>query len=125
GKRAHQSPESPDPAKKPRSDGFDTDRGDLPIAGMDVEESGAGSEPDSARPATNTLFLENLPEAVTTEMLATLFQQYPGFKQVRRVPGKNNLAFVDYDSPDQASISLNILQGFKLTPENPMSISFC
>ncbi|OMJ28773.1 U2 small nuclear ribonucleoprotein B'' [Smittium culicis] len=74
--------------------------------------------------ASNTLFLENLPEAVTTEMLATLFQQYPGFREIRRVPGKKNLAFVDYDTPDQAAISLDVLQGFKLTPENPMLISY-
>ena len=39
--------------------------------------------PDGQAPPNKILFVQNLPEASTEAMLAMLFQQYPGFKEVR------------------------------------------
>jgi U2 small nuclear ribonucleoprotein B'' len=40
------------------------------------------------------------------------------------VPGKKGLAFVEFDDEAQASIALQALYGFKLTPTDTLHISF-
>ena len=37
-------------------------------------------------PPHNILFVENLPEATTSNMLSLLFNQYPGYKEARPLP---------------------------------------
>jgi len=61
---------------------------------------------------------------VTAEMLSYLFQQYPGFKEIRLVPGKTDIAFVEYETESQASVAKSVLDGFKLTPQNAMGVEF-
>lgn len=70
------------------------------------------------------LFLTNLPEETNEMMLSMLFQQFPGFKEVRLVPGRSDIAFVEFDSELQSSEARNSLQGFKITPTNAMSIAY-
>ncbi len=38
---------------------------------------------DGNAPANKILFVEKLPEATTSQMLSMLFQQFPGFVEVR------------------------------------------
>lgn len=71
-----------------------------------------------------TLFLQSLPDDVTDMALQMLFQQYPGFKQVRLVPGRKGIAFVDFESPAQSEAALQGLQGFKLSEDHLMQITF-
>ncbi len=49
--------------------------------------------------------MERLKADVTEEMLVELFKQYPGFKEVRLIPGKN-VAFIEYDDQIQAGVAL-------------------
>ncbi|KAJ9079516.1 hypothetical protein DSO57_1034657 [Entomophthora muscae] len=70
------------------------------------------------------LYVENLPLGVTDEVVAYLFQQYSGFKEVRMVPGRPDLAFVEFELAQQAAIAKEILNGFKVTTEYPMKITF-
>lgn len=70
------------------------------------------------------LFLTQLPGETTQMMLAMLFNQFPGFKEVRLVPGKSDIAFVEFESEIQAGTAKDALQGFKITPTNAMKISF-
>lgn len=53
-----------------------------------------------------------------------LFQQYPGFKEVRLIEAKPGIAFVDFEDDVQSSMAMQALQGFKITPHNPMAINF-
>ena len=53
-----------------------------------------------------------------------LFQQFPGFKEVRLVPGKAGIAFVEFGSDAQAGVAMAGLQGFKVTPTNLMKITY-
>ena len=39
--------------------------------------------PVGAEPPNKILFVQNLPEATNSQMLSMLFQQFPGFKEVR------------------------------------------
>jgi len=75
-------------------------------------------------PPNNVLFLENLPTECTEMMLSMLFQQFPGYKEVRLVPTKPGIGFVEFDNENQATVALNGLQGFKITDKNLMRISY-
>ena len=70
------------------------------------------------------LFVEKLPDQVNEMMLNMLFQQFPGFKEVRLVPGKAGIAFVEFGSDAQAGVAMAGLQGFKVTPTNLMKITY-
>mmetsp|Transcript_61051 Transcript_61051/g.139627 ORF Transcript_61051/g.139627 Transcript_61051/m.139627 type:complete len:252 (-) Transcript_61051:153-908(-) len=70
------------------------------------------------------LFLQRLPHEVTAEMLQALFKQFPGLSEVRMVPGKAGIAFVEFQSATQAGVGKDTLQGFKLTPTNALKITF-
>jgi RNA recognition motif-containing protein len=70
------------------------------------------------------LFLTNLAEETTEIMLYTLFNQFPGYKEVRLVPGRHDIAFVEFENEVQSSSARDALQGFKITPTHGMKISF-
>ncbi|KXJ17619.1 U1 small nuclear ribonucleoprotein A [Exaiptasia diaphana] len=70
------------------------------------------------------LFLTNLPPETTEMMLSMLFNQFPGFKEVRLVPGRSDFAFVEFDNEVQAGTAKDALQGFRITPTNAMNISY-
>jgi len=70
-----------------------------------------------------TLFVENLPLEATDTMLSMLFRQYPGFQEVRLIPGRN-VAFVDYQNEYQAGMAMQGLQGFAMTPEVNLQLSY-
>jgi len=50
--------------------------------------------------------------------------RFPGFKEVRLVPGRHDIAFVEFENEAQAGAAKDALQGFKITPTNAMKISF-
>ena len=81
------------------------------------------SQPAVALP-NPILFVENLPEQVNDMMLSMLFQQFPGYKEVRLVPGKSGIAFVEFEGEAQSSVAMTALQNFKITPQNLMKVSF-
>mmetsp|Transcript_7598 Transcript_7598/g.19363 ORF Transcript_7598/g.19363 Transcript_7598/m.19363 type:complete len:265 (-) Transcript_7598:255-1049(-) len=70
-----------------------------------------------------TLFVENLPGEATDTMLSMLFRQYPGCQEVRVIPGRN-VAFVDYQNEYQAGMAMQGLQGFAMTPEVKLALSY-
>ncbi|KAJ7959906.1 U2 small nuclear ribonucleoprotein B [Quillaja saponaria] len=84
---------------------------------------GKPNAPEAAAP-NNILFIENLPHETTSRMLEMLFAQYPGFKEVRLIEAKPGIAFVDFEDEAQSSMAMQSLQGFKITAQNPMLISF-
>lgn len=88
-----------------------------------------GAEPSkpaahSTIPPNKLLFVENLPAATNDRMLMKLFQQFPGFQEVRMVESKPGIAFVEFENDLQSSVAMSGLQGFKVTPQNQMQISF-
>lgn len=85
---------------------------------------GGKSLPDAPAPPNNILFIQNLPHETTPMMLQMLFCQYPGFKEVRMIEAKPGIAFVEYGDEMQSTISMQSLQGFKITPSNPMVITY-
>ncbi|NXT11101.1 RU2B protein, partial [Prunella fulvescens] len=53
-------------------------------------------------PPNYILFLNNLPEETNEMMLSMLFNQFPGFKEVRLVPGRHDIGFVEFENENQA-----------------------
>jgi len=75
-------------------------------------------------PPNQILFLTNLPTETNEMMLSMLFNQFPGFKEVRLVPGRHDIAFVEFESEMQSAAARDALQGFKITPTTAMKINF-
>ena len=93
------------------------------IQGYQASRLGKVSQEPPA-PPNNILFIQNLPDQTTSMMLQILFQQYPGFREVRMIEAKPGIAFVEFEDDGQSMVAMQALQGFKITPENPMAISY-
>ncbi|EPS58040.1 spliceosomal protein, partial [Genlisea aurea] len=85
---------------------------------------GVMGQQQSVTEPNNILFVENLPYETNSMMLELLFKQYPGFREVRMVEAKPGIAFVEFEDDSQSSIAMQDLQGFKITAQNPMAISY-
>ncbi|KAM9769732.1 U2 small nuclear ribonucleoprotein B'' isoform 1-T3 [Menidia menidia] len=82
----------------------------------------AAQVPDN--PPNYILFLNNLPEETNEMMLSMLFNQFPGFREVRLVPGKSDIAFVEFEGDAQAGVAKDALQGFRITATCAMRVSY-
>ncbi|ESZ95916.1 putative U1 small nuclear ribonucleoprotein [Sclerotinia borealis F-4128] len=54
--------------------------------------------PDEYLPPNKILFVQNLPEEYDVEMLTSIFGRFEGFREVRLVPGRRGIAFVEYET---------------------------
>jgi RNA recognition motif-containing protein len=70
------------------------------------------------------LFAQNLPDECNDRMLAMLFQQYPGFQEVRMVPGKKGIAFIEFQDLVQAGVALQQLNGFMLSTTDTLHLTY-
>ena len=61
-----------------------------------------GVVPDEYLPPNKILFVRNLPEDYGFDSLTAIFTRFPGFKEVRDVPGRAGIAFVEYETTDGA-----------------------
>ncbi|KAI0751569.1 RNA-binding domain-containing protein [Daedaleopsis nitida] len=94
--------------------------------------SGNGQIPAPSQQQSARLMCLNLPQEVTDDVLAVLFQQYQGFHSVQVVPSptpnangqKAKMAYVMFDSPDLASTAKEALDGFTLKKGWVMSVSY-
>ncbi|KAJ3300192.1 hypothetical protein HK104_003420 [Borealophlyctis nickersoniae] len=80
--------------------------------------------PDEFLPPNSILFVQNLPPETNEIILAALFKQFQGFKEVRLVPGKSDIAFVEYDSELQSAAAKAALHGFKITQDKAIKVTF-
>jgi RNA recognition motif-containing protein len=88
-----------------------------------AEDKEKDEDGDKDGQPSNVLFVENLPPEVNEMMLTMLFRQYPGFQEARLIKGRN-VAFIEYADELQAGIAKHGLQGFMVTPEMALKISF-
>ncbi|KAL8277906.1 hypothetical protein RQP46_009725 [Phenoliferia psychrophenolica] len=52
--------------------------------------------PDEYLPPNKILFVQNLPDDTTKESLEALFAPYPNLSEVRTIPGRKNIAFIEF-----------------------------
>jgi len=110
--------EKKEPAKKEKAA-----KPEAKAAGKVAAPAGGVNLTPKVMPPNKTLFVENLPENVTDLMLSMLFQQFPGYKDLRVVPAKG-VAFVEFENEIEAGVALQGLQHFMVKPEKPMVISY-
>ena len=72
----------------------------------------------------NTLFLQALPDGCSEMMLRTLFDQYSGFERIRMVPGRSEIAFVDFVTIEGATIALQSINGFRLSQTDVLHVTY-
>lgn len=58
--------------------------------------------PDEYLPPNKILFVQNLPEDYDVDALTTVFGRFEGFREVRLVPGRRGIAFVEYEAEQGA-----------------------
>ncbi|KAF5385109.1 hypothetical protein D9615_000954 [Tricholomella constricta] len=80
--------------------------------------------PDEYLPPNKILFLQNLPESVTKDQLMALFSQYPNLHEVRLIPTKRDIAFVEFMDEGSAGVAKDALHNYKLDGENKIKITF-
>jgi RNA recognition motif-containing protein len=70
--------------------------------------------PDEYLPPNKILFLQNIPEEYGVEELTTVFGRFEGFREVRLVPGRRGIAFVEYDAEQGAIAAKESTAGMSL-----------
>lgn len=84
-------------------------------------------------PPNNILFVEGLPKVLkkdgediaVSEVLQDLFARFSGFVEVRSVPGKDDIAFVEFSSDGDAAIAMAGLDKHPLgTPPQLLKVTF-
>ena len=76
-----------------------------------------GVVPDEYLPPNKTLFLRDLPEDYGKDMLAIIFKRYPGFREIRLVPGRNTIAFAEYEDETGAIAAKEALANLELSSQ--------
>ncbi|RKP03025.1 hypothetical protein CXG81DRAFT_10032 [Caulochytrium protostelioides] len=74
-----------------------------------IKERRAREAAEEALPPNAILFTAAPPPLSTREALEALFGQYPGLVEVRLVPGKQDIAFVEYDSEHASTVARTAL----------------
>jgi hypothetical protein len=97
--------------------------------------------PDEYLPPNKILFVQNLPESVTKEQLSNLFNQcgpfrpcctlcclivfvarYPNLYEVRLIPTKKDIAFVEYVDENSSTAAKDALHNYKIDGENKIKV---
>lgn len=76
--------------------------------------AGAPVVPDEYLPPNTTLFLRDLPDETDEDTLTGLFGRYDGFKEVRMVPGRKGIAFVEFEAIEGAIAAKEGMGGMQL-----------
>ncbi|KAF2838804.1 RNA recognition domain-containing protein [Patellaria atrata CBS 101060] len=71
-------------------------------AGLKATAPSAPVVPDEYLPPNKILFVQNVPEDYDVEALSAIFARFEGFREVRQVPGRKGLAFVEYEAESGA-----------------------
>jgi RNA recognition motif-containing protein len=89
------------------------------MQGMPQAQAPPPAQPKPAAPAGPALphpilFLENVPHEADSDAVAELFRQFIGFKEVRMIPSRPGLAFVEFENEMQSGVAMQRLQGVQL-----------
>jgi RNA recognition motif-containing protein len=87
-----------------------------------ADAAAAGSTMSEAAPPSKMLLAQGLPTACNEAMLAVLFSRYHGYVEARMPrPG---LAFIEFVDEPKATLALQALNGFQLTPTETLQLGY-
>uniref|UniRef100_A0A9J2P534 RRM domain-containing protein n=2 Tax=Ascaris TaxID=6251 RepID=A0A9J2P534_ASCLU len=89
-----------------------------------VSDNAATVTVEKTNPPNKILFCTNLPNETTKQMLSILFSPYPGLKDIRRVPDRPDIAFVEFESEGEAIVARTALNDFKITPSQAIRVDY-
>lgn len=69
---------------------------------------------DDFLPPNKILLLRDLPDDYGKPELTAVFQRYPGFREIRTVPGRKGLAFAEYEDEAAATTVKDAMNGITL-----------
>ncbi|KAK0407007.1 hypothetical protein QR680_018944 [Steinernema hermaphroditum] len=75
-------------------------------------------------PPNKILFCTNLPPETTEQMLHLLFSQFPGLKDIRLIPNRTDIAFIEFEDEKSATMAKQSLHNFKITPSQQMQVEY-
>ncbi|BGP07337.1 hypothetical protein JCM10049v2_003168 [Rhodotorula toruloides] len=71
--------------------------------------------PDEYLPPNKILFVQNLPDDTTKEGLEALFRPFPNLVEVRTIPGRKNIAFVEFADEQSSGVARDALHNTKFS----------
>nr|OQO24221.1 hypothetical protein B0A51_07612 [Rachicladosporium sp. CCFEE 5018] len=79
--------------------------------------------PDEYLPPAKTLFLQELPEDYGHAALEIVFKRFPGFREIRLVPTRKTIAFVEYEDEAAAITAKEAVTGMAMGGQ-PIKVSY-
>ncbi|KAF7558801.1 hypothetical protein G7046_g5362 [Stylonectria norvegica] len=70
--------------------------------------------PDEYLPPNKILFVQNVPDDYDVDALTIVFGRFEGFREIRLVPGRRGIAFVEYDAEQGAITAKENTAGMNL-----------
>ncbi|MCJ1481689.1 hypothetical protein MMC06_001848 [Schaereria dolodes] len=87
-------------------------------AGLKSSNPAAGAVvPEEYLPPNKILFVQNLPESYDVDGLTSIFGRFEGFREVRLVPSRKGIAFVEYEAEAGAISAKESTAGMALGEE--------
>lgn len=80
--------------------------------------------PDEYLPPNSVLFIQNLPEGTTSDDLREVFEAYAGLVEIRTIPAKKDIAFVEFGDETTATTAKDALHNFKIDGETKMKVTY-
>lgn len=80
--------------------------------------------PDEYLPPNKILFVQNLPEEYDIEAVTSIFGRFDGFREVRLVPGRRGIAFVEYAGEQGAITAKENTAGMVLGDTNTIKVTY-
>ncbi|RKU45841.1 hypothetical protein DL546_007107 [Coniochaeta pulveracea] len=81
--------------------------------------------PDEYLPPNRILFVQNLPDDFDADAVTNIFNRFDGFREVRLVPGRKGIAFVEYDTEQSAIAAKENTAGMALKDgEKTMKVTY-
>ncbi|OJD10079.1 hypothetical protein ACJ73_09947 [Blastomyces percursus] len=96
--------------------------------GTGLKPSTAAAAPaiqDEYLPPNKILFLREIPDSLDQDGLSAIFGRFEGFKEVRMVPGRKGIAFVEYEAETGAISAKEATSGMPLGENGkPIRVTF-
>ncbi|THC97957.1 hypothetical protein EYZ11_002594 [Aspergillus tanneri] len=126
-KQAHEALEAQKKLKRPPG-APDTARPAKTTKGAGLKPtSGAAAAviPDEYLPPNKILFLRDLPDSADQDSLTAVFGRFEGFQEVRLVPGRKGIAFVEYENESGAISAKEATSGMPMGSEGkPIRVTY-
>lgn len=79
--------------------------------------------PDEYLPPNKILFIQNVPDEYDIDALNAVFGRFDGFREIRLVPGRRGIAFVEYENEQGAITAKENTAGMALG-DKPIKVTY-